>query len=279
MYADYDLAPQALVQNAVAAAGVPAPSPAVVVTDPGWIGTPFLAMPRVGGTIPGPAPLFDPWVREAGAASQRKLHDGLIDTLAAVHRVDWRAHGLGQVLPGPTLGDALARWAAYVQWAGGDEPLPVLLEGLDWCRRHQPEPFPGGESKPVLLWGDPRLGNLVFDAEYDVHAVLDWDLASIGPREMDLGWYFGLDAMMETLFGGRVAGFPPRDDAVARYERRSGHRVADLEWHEVFALVRALAIHDRHRQLTGGHRSGDDPMAAVLRSRMESIRSDGAPQG
>ena len=32
-FPDYDLRPQALVQNAVAAAGVPAPVPAVVVTD------------------------------------------------------------------------------------------------------------------------------------------------------------------------------------------------------------------------------------------------------
>ena len=42
----YDLAPQALVQNVVAAAGIPAPAPAVVVDDTSWIGSPFLVMPR-----------------------------------------------------------------------------------------------------------------------------------------------------------------------------------------------------------------------------------------
>ncbi len=111
-FPDYDLRPQALVQNAVAAAGVPAPAPAVVVTDPEWIGSPFLVMPRVAGDIPGAAPYFDPYVRDAGPALQRVMHDQLIDTVAAVHAVDWEAHDLGAVLPGVRLRDAVERWSA-----------------------------------------------------------------------------------------------------------------------------------------------------------------------
>ena len=159
-FPDYDLAPQALVQNAVAAAGVPAPAPAVVVDDPAWIGSPFLVMPRVRGDIPGPAPVFDPYVRDAGPALQRVLHDGLVDTLAAIHAVPWEAHGLGGALPGPGLRDALDRWAGYVAWASDGDPLPALAQALDWCTRHVPS-----EREPVLLWGDVRLGNLVFDEE------------------------------------------------------------------------------------------------------------------
>ena len=68
---DYDLTPQALVQNAVAASGVPAPAPAVVERDPGWIGSPFMVMPRVAGRIPGPAPLFDQWLMALDPAGQR----------------------------------------------------------------------------------------------------------------------------------------------------------------------------------------------------------------
>ena len=47
-FPDYDLGPQALLQNAMAASGVPAPAPALVVTDTDWIGTPFLVMPPRG---------------------------------------------------------------------------------------------------------------------------------------------------------------------------------------------------------------------------------------
>ncbi len=267
-FPEYDLAPQALVQNAVAAAGVPAPAPAVVVDDPAWIGTPFFVMPRVFGDIPGPAPVFDPYVRDGGPAFQRVMHDGLVDTLAAIHAVPWEADGLEAALPGPGVRDALDRWSAYVEWASEGDPLPALAQALDWCTRHAPP-----ERAPVLLWGDVRLGNLVFDEARAVVAVLDWDLASIGPPEMDLGWHLGLEFMMEELFGRRVSGFPSRLETLERYGRASGREVHDLGWHEVFALARALAVNDRHQRITGDPGRRDNPMGRVLSARLESATS------
>ena len=264
-FPDYDLGPQAMVQNAVAAAGVPAPAPAVVEHDPAWVGTPFLVMPRVRGDIPGPAPVFDPYVSEAAPELQRRMHDGLLDTVAAIHAVPWEAHGIGSVLPGVSLRDALARWGAYVEWSSQGEPLPALAAALAWCAGHVP-----GERDAVLLWGDVRLGNLVFDPERRVTAVLDWDLACLGPPAMDLGWHFGLESMMTSLFGRLVPGFPDRAESLARYERASGHAVeeGELAWHEIFALVRALAINDRHQRITGDPRRPDNPMGAVLLERV-----------
>lgn len=264
----YDLAPQALVQNAVAAAGVPAPSPAVVV-DARWIGTPFLVMPKVSGDVPGPAPLFDPYVRSAGPAVQRLLSDELLDVVAATHDVDWDASGLDARLPGTTVHQALTRWTAYVEWAGEGEPLPALSRALEWCASH----VPAEHGRPVLLWGDVRLGNLVLGPDRRVRAVLDWDLAGIGPPEMDLGWHFGLEFMMEALFGDRPPGFPPASEAVARYEQRSGRAVCDLAWHEVFALVRALAVNDRHQRITGDRRRQANPMGDVLLARIEAAEA------
>ncbi len=262
-FPSYELAPQATVQNALAAAGVPAPAPSVTVSDSEWIGTSFLAMPLVHGDIAGPAPVFDDYVTAAGVTLQGRMHDELIDTVVGVHAVGWRGTGLGEVLPGTTVRDALDRWTAYVDWSSEGDPLPALTEALSWCAARVP-----GEAAPVLLWGDVRLGNLVFDEERRVRGVLDWDLASIGPAEMDLGWHFGLEYMMESLFGQRVEGFPRRDDVVARYEEASGRVLADLDWHEVFALVRALAINDRHQRITGDRRRADNPMGAVLLARM-----------
>ena len=266
-FPDYDLEPQAAVQNVVAAAGVPAPAPAVVERNPDWIGCTFLAMPRVNGDIAGPAPVFDPYVREAGEDLQRRMHDALIDTVADVHAVPWQAQGLGALLGGTSLRDALARWAAYVEWSSQGDPLPALTVALEWCRAHMP-----AERDPVLLWGDVRLGNLVFDGERSVVAVLDWDLSSLGPPEMDLGWHFGLEFMMAKLFGQTVPGFPERAGAVERYEAASGTVVRDLDWHEVFALVRALAVNDRHQRISGDPRRRDNPMGAVLLERMASAR-------
>jgi aminoglycoside phosphotransferase (APT) family kinase protein len=125
-----------------------------------------------------------------------------------------------------------------------------------------------------LLWGDVRLGNLVFDDERRVTAVLDWDLACLGPREMDLGWCFGLEFMMETLFGGRPPGFPGTAEALERYERRSGYEARDLAWHEVFALARALAVNDRHQRITGGQHRRENPMGDILLARLEAASSE-----
>ncbi len=156
--------------------------------------------------------------------------------------------------------------------------MAALAEALEWCGRTLPAPretrkgddASGAGGGTVLCWGDVRLGNLVFDRARQVAAVLDWDLAALGPRELDLGWHFGLEFMMQRLFGSRVTGFPEKVDAIAHYETRSGHTVADLDWHEVFALVRALAINDRHQRITGDTRRRDNPMGAVLRARLET---------
>jgi aminoglycoside phosphotransferase (APT) family kinase protein len=278
-----DLSAQAAVQNAVAAAGIPAPAPTVFVSDLRWIGTPFLVMPRVNGIIPGPAPVFDPMITGASPERQRSYVDGLLETLAAVHSVDWQASGIGPLLPGPTLDGTLDHWTRYVEWAGEGAPLPVLGAALSWCRRHQPPAAVGDDpgDAPALVWGDPRLGNLVFDEAGVVHAVLDWDLAAIGPPEMDLGWYFGLEFMMDRLFGQRVPGFPERAEAVETYQRRSGHTVSNLAWHEVFALVRALAINDRHQRIAAAQRQGttgrgrpdrrtENPMIEILSARIDA---------
>ena len=267
-FPDYDLGPQAMVQNAVAAAGVPAPAPAVVEHDPAWVGAPFLVMPRVRGDIPGPAPVFDPYVLEAGPDLQRRMDDGPHRDAGGDPRRAVGGGGPGR-RPARALGArrAGACWAAYVEWSSQGEPLPALAAALEWCGGHVP-----AERDAVLLWGDVRLGNLVFDPERRVTAVLDWDLACLGPPEMDLGWHFGLESMMTSLFGRSVPGFPDRAESLARYERASGHAVAEgeLAWHEIFALVRALAINDRHQRIAGDPRRADNPMGAVLLERVEA---------
>ena len=93
---------------------------------------------------------------------------------------------------------------------------------------------------------------------------------------MDLGWHFGLEFMMEVAV--RPAASPasrPGPESLERYERASGQAVREdeLDWHEVFALVRALAINDRHQRITGEARRRDNPMGAVLLERLEAAGS------
>ena len=61
------------------------------------------------------------------------------------------------------------------------------------CRRSSTRSSGAGRTSrrpsraPVLLWGDVRLGNVIFGDDLAPIAVLDWDMASIGAPEHDIG--------------------------------------------------------------------------------------------
>ena len=75
-----------------------------------------------------------------------------------------------------------------------------------------------------------------------VSAVLDFEMASIGPPEVDLAWFVVLHDMAVGRCGRDLPGFPGRDATVAAYETLLGRPVADLRWYEAFAALRSGAI-------------------------------------
>jgi aminoglycoside phosphotransferase (APT) family kinase protein len=60
---------------------------------------------------------------------------------------------------------------------------PILELAIQYLRRHTPPPV-----EPVLLHGDFRNGNIMFNPELGVAAILDWELAHIGDPAEDMGW-------------------------------------------------------------------------------------------
>jgi aminoglycoside phosphotransferase (APT) family kinase protein len=267
----YDLALQAHVQQLVAAAGVPAPAPAELVTDETWLGTPFLAMPLVDGQVVGQSAVDDPWVAAVPEPEQRRLVDGLVDVVTAVHRVDWEP--LGDVVEVRGIDAELDYWARYLDWYGDGEQLaPPLHAALEWCRAHRPPDPPHS-----LLWGDVRLGNLVFGRDVSVHAVLDWEMASVGAAEHDLAWHLCLTETEAALRRRSVPGFPDRASVVRRYEQRLGRSVQHLEWFEVLAMLRSTAVLSRIVWLH--QRAGrpammplaDNPLLSLLSERIAAV--------
>jgi aminoglycoside phosphotransferase (APT) family kinase protein len=106
-------------------------------------------------------------------------------------------------------------------------------------------------------------------------AVLDWELASIGPPEMDLAWYLALDRLT-AKFTGTVPGFLDRARAIDYYESHLGRAVVDLEWHEIFALVRSAAINDRQARIAAaagvpypGVAGDDNPVLRYITRRID----------
>jgi aminoglycoside phosphotransferase (APT) family kinase protein len=239
-FPSYDLSMQARAQRVAADHGVPAPVPVTFVEDTRWVGAPFLVMPAIDGYVPGSMPLHDPWITSLSPAQQGHLYESFVDQLVAIHRT------AGEVvldgLPRRGIEDELDRWAAYLAWYADGEPIvPALDRALAWCRAHRP----AAEPPHSLLWGDVRLGNVIFDDRCEPVAVLDWEMAGVGAAEHDVAWWRALEDVQDTLIGQRVPGFPTLDDALARYEAGLERAMQDLPWFEVFALVRSTAVMTR----------------------------------
>lgn len=265
----YDLEQQAAVQAAVGAAGVPVAGPVRYEPDPGVLGAAFVAMPFVTGPIPGEFTPADPWL--TGLPDDTVRHTvwrSFLDTLVRIHEADPAGLGLRTGLTAE-----LDFWDGYLDWATDGDPPRALADALAWCRAHRP----ATEPPAALLWGDVRLGNVVFDPDaLAPRAVLDWDMASVGPAEMDLAWFLALEAVQTDLTNMSVPGFGTRVEAVSLVEARLGRPLVDLPWYEVFALVRASAISTRIALLfeRAGQRSmfkvGQDPTLAAAVARIEA---------
>jgi aminoglycoside phosphotransferase (APT) family kinase protein len=248
LFPSYDLGMQGRLQTVLARAGVPAVAPLAVEEDDTFVGAPFLVMARVAGrVVRADKPyLRSGWLAEATPAGQARLHDEVVDALARIHRLDWEHLGCGDILAARTgavegagrLAAEVEHWARYLEWAGEDSTPAVFAEGLEWCRSH----VPPDEPPPSLLWGDVQLGNVLVGEDMGVAAVLDFEMASIGPAEVDLAWFLVLHAMAVDRCGGDLPGFPGREATLRRYEERLGRRVADLRWYEAFAALRSGAI-------------------------------------
>lgn len=72
-------------------------------------------------------------------------------------------------------------------------------------------------------------------------AVLDWEMATLGPREFDVAWMIFAHRVFETITSAlELPGMPDflrREDVVAHYEASSGATLGDLTWFELHAAV------------------------------------------
>ncbi len=129
----YDLALQvACMRNVAAASTVPVPNVRWLETDPSVLGRGFYVMDRVDGEVPAdrmPYTLLG-WFHDAAASDQRRAYESAMDTLAGLHRIDWRAAGFGcldQPALGPVgLGQQFAHWRRYAGWVEGGRPQPTV---------------------------------------------------------------------------------------------------------------------------------------------------------
>ena len=218
--------------------------------DPAVLGAPFYVLSRVDGQVPTDMPPYhtDGWVTTVSPAERERMWWAGLGVLASVHALDVDALGLrfvDQISYGATgLAQRLSYYEHYLRW-GYEGRVPVAEEALRWLRAHQP----AETAEPVLLWGDARIGNIIYSGGA-VAAVLDWELATLGQPEEDLAWFLYIDRHHSEGCGvARLPGFPDAADTVARYERLTGRTMRDMAYYEILAGFKFAVVMARIGQL------------------------------
>lgn len=239
-----DVYRQAPLLRAMFRAGLQVPDVPFASEDERWFGTPFIIMERLAGEpffIWQPDPAFD---RAAPAVAA--LWTQTIDAMIGFHRLDWRA-ALGDWEPPRPLDSELAWWDPILAKA----PEPAWISSgralSDRLRRTLPAGAPLG-----LVHGDCQPGNGLFD-EGRLTGIIDWELASIGCRWIDVGWMMMMADRESWQPDWRpLCPLSPAQIA-ARYAGAMGEPVEGLAWFQAFAGYRLGAIACLNVYL---HRSG-----------------------
>lgn len=229
-----DVAREGRVLAGLHAAGT-APVPEVVGIDATGdvLGRPMFVMEQISGRVPLARPSIHcaGWLPELTAAQLTGLWSSALDTLVAVHRTDWRVHHrfLLEDLDAPgLLARHIDRLADWYRWTTKDRLYPITDAALEAVIAAQGSVT---DVDPVLVWGDARVGNMIFGSDHRVAAAIDWEVATIGNPAIDLAHWLFFDEFMTSAAGvAPLAGWPDRASTIAEYERRSGRAVSDLDF-------------------------------------------------
>lgn len=250
------------------------------------LGTPFFLMDRVDGVVPQdvlPYNLGDNWLFDASTDDQRRLQDTTVDVIARLHAIPDAATTFGFLDParhgreGMTLIQRnLARTRAWYEFATRDIGRSPLAErGLAWLAANLPDT---DDADAVLCWGDARIGNVIYD-DFTPVGVLDWEMAAIGPRELDVSWIIFAHMVFESIAGAfEMPGMPRflcEEDVVATYEQVSGESLGDLTWYHVYNALQWCIVFMRTgaRSIHFGEIERPDDIETLMHHKplMESI--------
>jgi aminoglycoside phosphotransferase (APT) family kinase protein len=126
---------------------------------------------------------------------------------------------------------------SWYEFAVPDIGRSVLIErAIDWLEANWPADV--AATDPVLVWGDARVGNVLYE-DFRPVAVLDWEMATLGPREMDVAWIIFAHMVFQELAGlaglPGLPGFMRESDVKSTYTERTGVELGDLHWFYVYS--------------------------------------------
>ena len=224
--------------------------------DESVIGAEFYVMERVDGIIPRKNLGVD-----LPQADVRTLCLAFLDTLVALHRVDYKAAGLESIGKGAGFTRRQVEgWSERYRKARTWN-VPPAKGLMAWLAANTPS-----HEQICVTHNDFRFDNIVLDANDPTRivAVLDWELATLGDPWMDLAnllayWIEPGDDLIARSTRRQPTTLPgmlTRREVVEYYSRQTGFPPVDWKFYEVFGLFRVSVIAQQiyyryhHRQTT-----------------------------
>ncbi|GAB3678413.1 phosphotransferase family protein [Angustibacter aerolatus] len=272
----HDMVREHRVLSALAGTAVPVPEVVALCADDSAIGAPCYVMQHVDGLVVRTA-------RDVEQVPADRRHDlGLrsMDVLADLHAVDPGAVGLADFgRPQGFLARQVRRWGAQLD-ASRSRDLP----GVEALRDGLAATAPDG-GRVAVVHGDYRLDNLVVHpGSFEVAAVLDWEMSTLGDPMADLGLLLaytdGLSDPSNPVAQGLAAGAhgPTVSELVERYAGRAGGAdpLRGLDWCRAFGFFKiAVILEGIHYRWVQGQTvgAGFDRIGAVVPSLVERGRA------
>ena len=228
------------VQNALNKAGFPAARQFGLCTDDSVVGSWFYIMDMVDGKT-----IWDGAMPGAAPAYRRDTYFAMIDTLAALHKVDVEAVGLADYgKPGNYFGRQVDRWTKQYKLSE-TEHMPDMERLIEWLPQTLPE-----QTRTSVVHGDYRIDNMIWAKDSpEVLAVLDWELSTLGDP---LGDFSYVCMAWVTENGGRsgvqdldrkALGIPELEEVVERYCAATGRTsLPDMNWLFAYNFFRLAGI-------------------------------------
>lgn len=223
---------------------VPVPKMWWLESDPSEIGSQFFVMGRIEGEVPPdlmPYTFGGNWLFDATKEQKHRLQDSSVSVLARLHAIERPEEVFAHLSfdePGSSaLRRHVAHTRAWYEYAVADGMRSSLVERcFDWMDDNWPE----DHTDAVLSWGDARIGNVMYRAFQPV-GVLDWEMAGLGPRELDVAWMVFAHRVFQDI--AEALGLPGMpdfmrvEDVVSAYEKQSGTTLRNLAFYATYAAV------------------------------------------
>ncbi|MGH3262720.1 MAG: phosphotransferase, partial [Trebonia sp.] len=109
--------------------------------------------------------------------------------------------------------------------------------------------------------GDYRLDNVLVDADDEIAAVVDWEMATLGDPLTDVGLmvvYQGMDRLAEGPMASDAPGYPGVAEMLALYAAASGRDLSNLGFYVALASFKlAVILEGIHYRYVHGQTVGE----------------------